>query len=143
MKKGDIFINPRTNKTCEITRFYGNKSWYYKELESNKEVRSTIDASNIKPIKEQKTFDYFEMLGKIEQVIGDYKPIPNGAKVKLNIDELKKSNLGRTQVFDDFVSKNHETIFTVQSTTPHIVSLEETYFTFWEHHLIVVEPIEN
>jgi hypothetical protein len=144
MKKGDIFINPRTGNKCEVTRFYGNKSWYYKETNSNKEVRSTIDSSKIQiETGRRNLLEFFDTMAAIQDTMENYQPIPDGTKVKINIEELNKSKLNRTETFEKFVADNKDTIFTVKSTTPHIVSLEETVFTFWEHHLIIVDSIEK
>ena len=144
MKKGDIFVNPRTGKKCQVTRFYGNKSWYYKEINSNKEVRSTIEASKVNiETGSHSVLEFFETAASLEEAIENYQPIPDGTKVKINIQELKKSKLNRTERFENFIADNKDMIFTVKSTTPHIVSLEETDFTFWEHHLTIVDSIEK
>ena len=80
---------------------------------------------------------------RIEDTIKNYEPIPIGSKVKINIEEIKKSNLERSMSFLDFIESNIDTIFTVKSTTPHIAFLEESIFSFWEDHLIVLDSIEK
>ena len=128
MKKGDVFLHPVTKEKCEVTRFYGNKSWYYKVFDTNKEVRAVITADQIIPCSKE-----------IEEALMNYKPISIGTKVKLKVDEILKSRFNYTEIFKKFLEDNRDTIFTVKEVSPHIVSLEETNYTFWEHYLYTID----
>lgn len=128
MKKGDVFLHPVTKEKCEVTRFYGNKSWYYKVFNTNKEVRAVITADQIIPCSKE-----------IEEALINYKPIPIGTKVKLKVDEILNSRFNYTEIFKKFLEDNRDTIFTVKEVSPHIVSLEETNYTFWEHYLYIID----
>lgn len=128
MKKGDVFLHPMTKEKCEVTRFYGNKSWYYKVFDTNKEVRAVITADQIIPCSKE-----------IEEALINYKPIPIGTKVKLKVDEILNSRFNYTEIFKKFLEDNRDTIFTVKEVSPHIVSLEETNYTFWEHYLYTID----
>ena len=128
MKKGDVFLHPVTKEKCEVTRFYGNKSWYYKVFDTNKEVRAVITADQIIPCSKE-----------IEEALINYKPIPIGTKVKLKVDEILNSRFNYTEIFKKFLEDNRDTIFTVKEVSPHIVSLEETDYTFWEHYLYTID----
>lgn len=128
MKKGDVFLHPVTKEKCEVTRFYGNKSWYYKVFDTNKEVRAVITADQIIPCSKE-----------IEETLINYKPIPIGTKVKLKVDEILNSRFNYTEIFKKFLEDNRDTIFTVKEVSPHIVSLEETNYTFWEHYLYIID----
>ena len=128
MKKGDVFLHPVTKEKCEVTRFYGNKSWYYKVFDTNKEVRAVITADQIIPCSKE-----------IEEALINYKPIPIGTKVKLKVDEILNSRFNYTEIFKKFLEDNRDTIFTVKEVSPHIVSLEETNYTFWEHYLYTID----
>ncbi len=140
MKKGDIFLHPVTKEKCEVTRFYGNKSWYFKTKNSNKEIRANTSAENIELYSSEKSFLHFlETTEKIEEGLANYKPIPIGSKVTIKIEELLDSKINRTEKFKEFLKNSKNTIFTVKDVSPHIVSLEETTFTFWEHHLNIVD----
>lgn len=139
MKKGDIFLHPVTKEKCEVTRFYGNKSWYFKVVGKNKEIRAVISADQVTPYSSKESFLHFlETTGKIEDELNNYKPIPVGTKVKLNVDEILSTPIERTETFKNFLNNNRDTVFTVKETSPYIVFLQETVFTFWEHHLIVL-----
>ena len=128
MKKGDVFLHPVTKEKCEVTRFYGNKSWYYKVCDTNKEIRAVITADQIIPCSKE-----------IEEALINYKPIPIGTKVKLKVDEILNSRFNYTEIFKKFLEDNRDTIFTVKEVSPHIVSLEETNYTFWEHYLYTID----
>lgn len=128
MKKGDVFLHPVTKEKCEVTRFYGNKSWYYKVFDTNKEVRAVITADQIIPCSKE-----------IEEALMNYRPIPVGTKVKLKVDEILNSRFNYTEIFKKFLEDNRDTIFTVKEVSPHIVSLEETNYTFWEHYLYTID----
>ena len=128
MKKGDVFLHPVTKEKCEVTRFYGNKSWYYKVFDTNKEVRAVIAADQIIPCSKE-----------IEEALINYKPIPIGTKVKLKVDEILNSHFNYTEIFKKFLEDNRDTIFTVKEVSPHIVSLEDTNYTFWEHYLYTID----
>lgn len=139
MKKGDIFLHPVTKKKCEVTRFYNNKSWYYKVFGTNKEIRAIITADQIIPYSSRESFlNFLKTTGDIEEALANYKPIPIGAKVKLKVDKILNSRFNYTEIFKKFLEDNRNTIFTVKDTSPHIVSLEETNYTFWEHYLYII-----
>lgn len=140
MKKGDVFLHPVTKEKCEVTRFYGNKSWYYKVFDTNKEVRAVITADQIITYSSRESFlNFLKTTGEIEEALINYKPIPIGAKVKLKVDEILNSRFNYTEIFKKFLEDNRDTIFTVKEVSPHIVSLEETNYTFWEHYLYTID----
>ena len=140
MKKGDVFLHPVTKEKCEVTRFYGNKSWYYKVFDTNKEVRAVITADQIITYSSRESFlNFLKTTGEIEEALINYKPIPIGTKVKLKVDEILNSHFNYTEIFKKFLEDNRDTIFTVKEVSPHIVSLEETNYTFWEHYLYTID----
>ena len=140
MKKGDIFLHPVTKEKCEVTRFYGNKSWYYKVFDTNKEIRAVITADQIVSYSSRESFlKFLKTTGEIEETLENYKPIPIGTKVILKVDEILNSRFNYTEVFKKFLEDNRSTIFIVKDTSPHIVSLEETNYIFWEHYLQIID----
>lgn len=140
MKKGDVFLHPVTKEKCEVTRFYGNKSWYYRVFGTNKEIRAVITADQVIPYSSRESFlNFLKTTGEIEEALANYKPIPIGTKVRLKVDKILNSRFNHTEVFKKFLEDNRDTIFTVKDTSPHIVSLEETNYIFWEHYLYIID----
>ena len=108
MKANDLFIHPVTNRKCVVTRYYGEKAWYYRELYAEPEIRATTAASQIKIVASDE-----------------------GQYVKLNFDAIKNSPWNYTEKFLHFIEKAKEQVFEVDDIIAETVYLKDIPYTFW------------
>ena len=89
-------------------------------------------------------------MAKIKKALDDWKPIPEGTKVKLNMERIKADvNYPRlTDTYKTWVNENQDKIFTVEydpkhKENPQLLCLKENIepvkWLFWEGDLIVLE----
>jgi hypothetical protein len=118
----------------------------------NREQRRRFNLS----LKESKVLTELANMAKIKKALDEWKPIPEGAKVKLNIKRIK-SDPDWEEAPEDFnkkryvnwINRNADKMFTVEydpkyGDKPTILCLKEDdskpfKWLFWEGDLIVLE----
>ena len=101
-------------------------------------------------LNESKVFEELVNMSKIKKALDDWKPIPEGTKVKLNMERIKADvNYPRlTDTYKTWVNENQDKIFTVEydpkhKENPQLLCLKENIepvkWLFWEGDLIVLE----
>jgi hypothetical protein len=111
---------------------------------NRQQIRQLAKKYNLN-INQSKVLNNLVEMAQIKKVYDDYKPIPEGTKVKLNIERIKSHpDYNRlTEPYKTFVESNKDTVFTVkydpQSTEHFVLCLKECIWKFWEGDLIVVE----
>lgn len=115
MKQNDLFIHPDKQVECMVTRYYSNNAWYYKETNSDVEIRTTLSA------------DTMEILGSKTET-----------KVKIDVDKMITSQWNFSDIFLAFLEKSRDKIFYVDYIKAEIVHLKDIPYTFWIDYIIVL-----
>jgi hypothetical protein len=115
----------------------------------NREQRRKL---NLSPKESAVLTDLINM-SKVKKALDNWKPIPEGTKVKLNIERIKADvNYDRlTDQYKTWIKENQDKTFTVEydakhKDNPQLLCLKENVepvqWLFWEGDLIVLEDKE-
>lgn len=109
----ELFIHPKTKKTCLITRYISENHWFYRVLTDpgKVEIRASMKYSEI------------EFLGDQGLEVGDY--------VKIIFENYVLSNVSYTEQFMDFLESNRDKSLKISKIEGAIVYIEDCIYTFW------------